>query len=53
MSEQLLNNDEMDAVTGGISSRAHYRAIPQEPLRFIPVDPIIPSEPIRVALFRI
>ena len=53
MSEQLLNNDEMDAVTGGIRSRAHYRTIPQEPMRSIPQDPFIPQEPFRVALFRI
>ena len=53
MSEQLLNNDEMDAVTGGIRSRAHYRALPQEPTRFIPQEPMIPQEPFRVALFRI
>jgi hypothetical protein len=51
MSEQSLNNDEMDAATGGVSFRAHHRAIPQDPVRSIPVDPVIPQEPFRVALF--
>ena len=52
MSEQLLNNDEMDAVTGGTSFRAHHQAIPQDPTRFIPQEPMILVGPIR-ALFRI